>query len=67
MRFSISLFFIAYNQKLDMNEKNVYESDSSICIFHHDQIGKQLKLIIVLEDIEENQNRIETTTSRKHV
>ena len=56
---------ISFPVKLDMNEKNVYESDSSICIFHHDQIGKQLKLIIVLEDIEENQNCLEYAT-RSH-
>jgi len=50
---------VSYPIKLDMTKKNVHESDASICIFHHDQIGKQLKLIIVLEDITEDQNCLE--------
>jgi len=50
---------VSYPVKLDMTEKNVHKSDASICIFHHDQIGKQLKLIIVLEDIIEDQNCLE--------
>ena len=43
----------------DANDEKNFTSELNICCYHHDQIGKQLKLIIVLDDIDENQNCLE--------
>ena len=45
--------------KADANDQRNFNKDESLCCYHHDQIGKQLKLIIVLHDIDENQNCLE--------
>jgi len=43
----------------DANDEKNFTSELNICCYHHDQIGKQLKLIIALDDIDENQNCLE--------
>tara|TARA_S200000501_G_scaffold374164_1_gene423047 strand:- start:2584 stop:3411 length:828 start_codon:yes stop_codon:yes gene_type:complete len=43
----------------DANDERNFTSQLNICCWHHDQIGKQLKLIIVLDDIDEDQNCLE--------
>ena len=51
---------ISKPMKADANDvRNFNNSKENICCYHHDQIGRQLKFIIVLNDIVENQNCLE--------
>ena len=47
------------DENLEKDMKNSNNNSYNICLYHHDQTGKRIKLIIPICEINENQNCLE--------